>query len=228
MKPIFVTGTQRSGTSLVAKIIELAGVYAGNTNTMSENLKIKNYMDSYYDLLSMDKNGQYPLPQISELPIPNNWKERVEALLRVDGWDGFQTWMYKSNRMSQIWPVWVHAFPGARWIIVRRRTGDIVASCEKTAYMKAFKDVVIQRQVGVLNEKEGWLWWIRQHEKRFVEILNEGLNCKVIWPERLIQGDYSQVYEMLQFLGLPWNEKIVVDIEPLLQKTRKKQLSWQK
>ena len=57
-----------------------------------------------------------------------------------------------------------------------------IGSCKKTGYMKAFKDIAKQTAVGVNTEEEGWLWWVHEYEKRFVEMITEGLDCKVIYP----------------------------------------------
>jgi hypothetical protein len=133
-----------------------------------------------------------------------------------------EPWMFKSSTNCQIWPVWNYAFPNAKWIIVRRRTDDIVSSCMKTAYMSAFKDKSNQKLVGVSTEEEGWLWWVHQHEKLFVEMIESGLNCKIIWPEHMANGDYSQISEMLEWLGLKWDDSIIKIIDPLLWNSKQK------
>ena len=51
----------------------------------------------------------------------------------------------------------------------------------------------------------------------------EGLDCKVVYPARLVYGDYSQLYEMLDWLKLKWSPKIFNYIDPLLETTRKKE-----
>jgi hypothetical protein len=87
--------------------------------------------------------------------------------------------------------------------------------------MSAFKDPEVRQAVGVENERDGWLWWVHQHEKRFVEMIEQGLNCKVIWPERMMSGDYEQVYEMLDWVGLPWRSDVLAMVDNLFDKSRK-------
>ena len=220
--PIFVTGVERSGSTLIAKILQLCGGYTGTTNVMCENIAIKALGELYYkQIVPVDKNtviGQYPLPDTKErIPLPT-WHKQVLDCLRK--YDGKQPWVYKSAKLVQLWPIWFSAFPNARWIIVRRRTGDIVYSCTKTAHMIAFKNEVNQKLIGASNEKEAWLFWVREHEKRFVEMIEAGVNCKVVWPERMADGDYQQIYEMLEWVGLPWSDKIITTIQPLLWKGR--------
>ena len=173
---------------------------------MMENDRLRKLISDYYEFIGADVKGQFPLPDTKELFIPTNWKDKVMARLNsevVKRKEG-QLWMVKGSRICQIWPVWHYAFPNAKWIIVRRKTGDIIDSCLKTGYMMAY------------NDREGWLGWVHQHEKLFVEMIETGLNCKVIWPERMVYGDYQQVYEMLDWLGLEWNKEIVNLIHPLL------------
>jgi hypothetical protein len=130
--------------------------------------------------------------------------------------------MYKGAKMVLVWPLWHYAFPNAKWIIVRRRTGDIINSCLKTSFMRAFTNLKNQKKVGVETERDGWLWWVRWHEQRFVEMIQEGLNVKVVWPERMVTGDYQQLYEAIEWAGLDWSSEIYNFIDPKLWKARRK------
>lgn len=208
--PILVTGIERSGSSIVARIIASCGAFTGKVTAMQENIAIKTLVDSFYEFNNVDKRGQSELPNIEYTGIPTYWKDKVSAILNEDNWKEDQKWMYKSARIAQIYPVWQYAFPTAKYIIVRRKTSDIIQSCLKTGYMIAYKDA------------EGWLGWIHKHEDLFVGMLSAGLNCKQVWPERMVNGDYSQIREMLEWLGLEWNEKIIPFVTPLLKNSTQK------
>ncbi len=216
--PILITGVERSGSGLIARIIEHAGAFTGPLTEMKENKKIKLLVDDYYHVRGISPKGQYPLPHSDSITV--GWKDKVQSCLVADGYDK-GPWVYKSSRISQMWRTWEYAFPTAKWIIVRRRTGDIIQSCLKTGYMQAYADKEVQKEIGVTSEHEGWLWWIHEHEKNFVDIIEAGNNVKVIWPERMVTGDYSQIYEMLEWLGLKWDNSIVTMIDPLLEKNRR-------
>ena len=225
-RPIFVTGAQRSGSSIIARIISLSGGYAGNVSPMYENVNIRKEVDLHYSTMGMlnPTQFQFPLPNTKELLIPINWKDRILHALsqgQVPTEDEI-FWMYKGYSLCQVWPIWNYAFPNAKWIIVRRRTGDIVSSCMKTGYMSAFKDKDIQKAVGVSNEQDGWIWWVNEHEKLFIEMIDSGLNCKIIWPERMVNGDYSQIWEMLEWLDLKWHDSIIKTIDPMLWNSKQK------
>jgi len=223
--PVFVTGVERSGSSIIARIISMSGAFTGEVSDMYENKQIKTMVTDYYKSLGIPPEGQYPLPDTKQMLIPNNWRYKVVDALHEEGYNDSKLWMYKGGRSGQIWPVWHHAFPNAKWIIVRRRTGDIIQSCLKTAFMNAFANEGTQMEVQVNNEKDGWLWWVHEHEKLFVDMIETGLNCKVVWPERMVNGDYQQIYEMLEWLGLEWSDEIVNKIHPLLWNGRQKERS---
>jgi hypothetical protein len=208
--PIFITGVERSGSSIVARIVNHCGAFTGSVTEMFENIQIKKLLDSYYELLGVDKRGQWPLPDAKKLIIPTNWKQKVEDVLTEEQYGGFTSWMFKGSRLCQTWPVWHYAYPNAKWIIVRRRTPDIIESCLKTGYMKAYKD------------SEGWLDWIHFHEKIFVEMIEAGVNCKQVWPERMVIGDYQQVHEMIDWVGLEWDLELVKIIEPLMWNSKQR------
>ena len=229
-KITLVSGCARSGTSLVAGAINLCGAFGGemspgnmhNKKGMFENYEIRNNITKpYLRGLGVDPLGQYPLPDITSLPIPIDWRKRVEEVFVRQGYKGGPIF-YKGAKCVLFWPVWHYAFPSAKWIIVRRRTGDIVSSCLKTGFMRAFSRREFQKAVGAQDEREGWVWWVREHEKRFVEMIQAGLNVKVVWPERMVSGDYSQIMETIEWLGLKWNPEVLSWVDPLLWKARRK------
>jgi len=225
--PIFVTGAARSGSGMIAGTFVKCGAFGGvmsNKRGMYENDHIRDkIVKPYLGKARVDREGQFPLLDTKALLIPHQWKDQVESTMITQGYPFDRPWMYKDSRMALMWQIWHYAFPNAKWVLVRRRTGDIIESCTKTAYMKAFKDVRIREQVGATTEEEGWLWWVHEFEKRFVDMIEQGVNVKVIWPERMVHGDYQQLFETLDWLGLKWTPEILNFIDPLLWTSRKKE-----
>jgi len=196
--PIIITGCPRSGTSIIASVIQAGGAFLGEISKrgMYENDRIREeVIKPYLKMVCVDPRVQNPLPVIDTLFTPKNWKESIENILIQQGYTS-GIWAYKGSA-NLIWPVWNKAYPKAKWIIVRRRTGDIIQSCMKTGYMTAY------------STEKGWLNWVHEHEKRFIEMMEAGLNCKIIWPERMTQGDFTQIREMLDWLGLHWDKSII-------------------
>ena len=211
--PILIVGCPRSGTSMIGGAIQMCGAFTGKIvkRGMFENDRIlAEIVEPYFTALECDPNGQHPLPVSEDILIPAHWRQTVTQSILDEGYQK-GPWMYKDSRSSLIWPVWDYAFPNAKWIIVRRRRADIVQSCLKTGYMDAF------------SERDDWLNWVREYEKRFVEMIEAGLNCKVVWPERMVNGDYQQMHETLEWLGLEWNKEVINWIDPLLWYNRKKE-----
>jgi len=227
--PILITGAARSGTSMVAGSVCKCGAFGGNmrgpnknnAKGMYENVRIiNNIVKPYLRKINVDPLGQYPLPDIRSLPIPADLRDRVQNEIIADGYTG-GPWFYKGAKLCLIWPVWHYAFPDAKWIIVRRKPSDIANSCCKTGFMAAFRKSYVRKYVNVENEFEGWKWWVRQHHKRFMEMNDVGVNMKFVWPDRMVRGDYRQLYDTIEWLGLKWNEKAVLEfIDPKLWKSR--------
>lgn len=211
--PIFVTGADRSGSALIARILRMRGVYAGEINNMFENRRIQDLTKQY-----IKENSKTPLyPELDSLDM--NWQEKVVGI--IDGKVKDQ-WMFKSPLITQTWKQWHYAFPDAKWLIIRRRSADIINSCNKTAYMSLFDDPKNQELAGAENQIDAWKWWIHKYQDAWIEMMNEGVNCKVIWPERMATGDYAQIYEMLDWLGLDWCPSIPNVIHPLMNKENRR------
>lgn len=234
VSPIFITGIPRSGTSMIAGVLQIAGVFLGEVTKpekhsprgMFENRLIHDVMvEPYLKEACKDTFGHWDMPDIEKMSIPTHWQTLTLGLMEEQGYDKKTLWGYKSNKLALLWPVWDYAFPYAKWIIVRRRSGDIADSCLSTSYMKAFKDSSLVQSIGCKSEREAWLWMIHQYEKRFVQMIERGLDCKVVWPERMVNGDYSQLYETLDWIGLKWStsvlNKILEYIDPKFWKVRR-------
>ena len=229
--PILITGAARSRTSMVAGIINMCGAFGGamsgpthnNRKGMFENARIRNsIVKPYLKQIGADPMGQYPLPDINNLLIPMSWKRRIVQIMKEEGYKG-GPWMDKLAKGCLIWPILNIAFPNAKWVIVRRDADGIVKSCIRTGFMRAFRARPIQRAVGAKDEAEGWLWWIRQHEKRFAEMHEAGLHCREVSTDRMIDGDLSEIMDCIDWLGLEWNQKAESFVDPNLTHFRAKQ-----
>ncbi len=217
-QPIFVTGAQRSGASIIAKILQVSGAWTGTVTSMYENKRIKRLLQKYYREVGADPDGQYPLPDTTKIKYSPFFKDAIFETLKYQHYDPRTPWFFKNHRICQTWPLWYKSFPKGKYIIVRRKPPEVINSCFKTAFMKAFSDKRVQQAVGVDSEYDGWMWWIHQHEQNQIEMFRAGLDCRVIWPDRMLDGDYSQIVSMLDWVGLKWNAHIIPEVERLLQK----------
>jgi hypothetical protein len=216
-QPILITGIPRSGATSIAAAINACGAFGGTMSKrgMYSNDTIREMlMKPYLDRMDVDVEGQYPLPITKEVKVPDLWRQMVEGILVKEGYKR-GAWMYKDARIALTWPLWNISFPDAKWIIVRRRTGDIVQSCIKTGYMRAFKNPAVIKELQLKSEADGWLWFVHEYEKRIVEMIDK-INHKVIWPERMVNGDFKQMHELCEWLGLTWNEDALQSVKKLL------------
>jgi len=208
--PILITGIPRSGATMIAATINVCGAFGGEMSKrgMYCNDRIREELvKPYLKVMGGDVDAQKEYPKI--IKAPTNWKVVVDRMLSEEGFSG-GSWMYKDSRTTQMWPVWADAYPDAKWIIVRRRTGDVIESCLKTKYMRAH------------DNWAGWLSMVHEYEQKFIEMITEGLHYKEIWPERMVNDDFKQLYETIDWLGLTWNPKALNFVESLLWGSRLK------
>jgi len=209
---ILITGVERSGSTLISRVLQMCGANAGQTNKMCENTFLRSLSLNIIQPLIL----ACEMPDYLDLKEITNWKELVETELGKQE----TPFMYKDSQITQLWTLWHEAYKDAKWIIVRRRTGDILNSLHETAYMTRFKIIANQMQIGALNEKEGWLWWVHEYERHFVDMIEAGVNHKIVWAERMRDGDFDQMKEVVDWCGLSWNEE-VEDVMKTLLKSKK-------
>lgn len=220
--PIIITGCARSGTSMTAGVVNLSGAFGGkmhpankyNAKGMFENIAIKQNIDKpFLRSIGCDPRGQHPLPDREKLVIPNDWRQRVEDIFLAEGYEG-GPWFIKLARACLTWPVWHHAFPTAKWVVVRRMDQDIIDSCMRTGFMSHYQN------------EEGWQGWIDEHKAAFVEMVESGLNVTHFWPEQMILSNYQPAYTLIDWLGLKWDPDGVENfISPKLWHPRRKQIA---
>jgi len=222
--PFIVTGCARSGTSMTAGIINICGAFGGdmfgpnsyNQKGMFENKIIRQDISKpYLRKIGADPLGQKPLPnnrQIFEVS-PNEIKEfrtRIVLAIQNQGYiDG--PWFYKGAKACLVWYMWHRAFPTAKWVIVRRDTSDIIDSCLRTRFMKAY------------NTSEGWKGWVEEHKKRFSEMNIAGLDTFEFWPSQILDGDILHMRNLMEFLALDYDNNsrmIEAFIDPKLYRRK--------
>lgn len=211
---ILITGVERSGSTLISRVLQMCEANAGHTNKMRENVSLRVLS---HDTVSNYSEGCF-MPTMEALHEVPNWENQVNRCLSHQNLPESMPFLYKDSQITQLWPLWDITYPDAKWIIVRRRTGDILNSLHETAYMTKFKNLKHVEQVGALNEKEAWLWWVHEYEERFIAMLTAGINYRIVWPERMRDGEFDQMKEVVEWCGLKWNEDVVGVMKNLLNK----------
>lgn len=220
--PILITGCARSGTSFTAGIFHICGAWGGkfvsagfnNQKGFFENAAIRNKIcKPFLESIGADPKGQYPLPEINIIKdyVVNSqfadiWRYKILGVLNEQKYNPNNSpWFYKGAKMCLMWPIWNAAFPDAKWIIVRRDKEDIISSCLKTGFMSAYKD------------KQGWEGWVDYHLTRFEEIKKSCKNVYEVYPQEMIEGNFTNIKKIIECFNLIWKEKEVIEfITPAL------------
>lgn len=204
--PILITGCARSGTSMTAGILHRCGAFGGRTTDKTpwnkrgqyENTEIReNVVKPYMVLNGADPLCQWPLPDVNRLIPLTNLRQKIEGIMKWEGYKEPRHWYYKGAKMCLMWPVWHAAFPDAKWIIVRRPDEQIIESCLRTAFMRRFQDA------------KGWQTWVDWHKQRFREMIDNGLNVTEVWANTMVEGDISAIGSFVRENGLNWNKQAV-------------------
>jgi hypothetical protein len=207
--PIIVFGVARSGTSMTCGILNLCGAFGGkmygenkhNQRGMFENIDIRqNLVKPYLKSKGLDPLGQVPLMNDEQRNAitqeeGEEWRKALMESMVRQGLEPGQTWFYKCAKGCFFWPLWKYAFPKSKCVIVRREDRDIARSCIRTGFMRAH------------TTEDGWLSWIDQHKQRFKEMHDSGMEIREVWPSKMIQGDFTEVIQVMEWLGLEWNNR---------------------
>jgi hypothetical protein len=147
MDVICIIGTPRSGTSLTARILNLAGVYLGpesemrpankwNPNGFWENRGVAALNRRLLDTLRRDGPAPPRLPEgwgASAALEPE--REEARALL-AETFGGHDLWGWKEAGTTLVLPFWQHLVPDMRYVICLRNPIDIAASVDDIAHLK--------------------------------------------------------------------------------------------
>jgi len=201
---------------MTTEFIYSAGAWGGdillaksreNPRGFFENLAIRqNVSKPFLKRHGFDPMGQNPLPDRdaiakwkNDLALHREIRQKVFSILIDQGYSG-GPWFYKGAKMILMWPVWRYAFPNAKWIYVWRNELQIIQSCLRTRFMKAYKDA------------EGWRGWIAVHQRRLAELMSSGIDVHQFDSDLAVQGDYNEVRKMIRFCGLNIDESKIDEI----------------
>lgn len=159
--PILITGTPRSGTSVVARIFVECGAWCGdcigadgdNPTGYWENMDMMRHVRAMLGRMGIDQEGNgQPL-----------WFFADQAVRQWGGWDAAedlrnaihaivmhqglllqrgQPWFFKSPTIALVWPLWRAAFPRAVWVHVTR---DLDAVNDSIGRYRAITKVIDKR-----------------------------------------------------------------------------------
>ena len=117
----------------------------------------------------------------------------VQKVITSQGYPGGR-WLFKDGKMILLWQAWSKAFPKAKWIICKRNSDDVVASCLRTRFMRSYSD------------EQGWFNWIGVHEQHIAN-MHKSLDTFdnpiiTIKTDALLHGDFKEFYHLVRLLDL--------------------------
>jgi hypothetical protein len=200
--PVFVTGLPRSGTSMVAGLLGLSGMWLGHTvpggqeniRGFFENVILRERVQK--EILRQgrfDPLGVRQLPPPAWHPVIKSLRAVVAAALAAQQYDGRQTWGFKDAKLTLTWRVWHEQFPRARWVVVRRSSDEIVASCLRTSFMKQHS-----------GDPGFWRRFVADYLER-LEALQQVVGwSRVIEAGEVAAGRFDALEQLVGDLGLTW------------------------
>ena len=194
-EPILITGIPRSGTSMVAGTIARCGAWTGTTvKGLYEHIDIReNAIKLLLRGFGCDPMGVKKLPDVPLTAKMPSLAAYIRTLIDADGYRG-ERWAYKGCKMTLLWPLFVHAFPDAKWVIVVRPRKEVVASCMRTPFMN---------QHGLTEDQ--WHEWCEEYEDRFDWIANTAKSARVVYCNKF-SADADYVEDVITRLGLTYDE----------------------
>lgn len=135
--PFIIIGMHRSGTSLLARALERAGIFMGVVK--DHNFEAMHFLSLNQQIL-WAAGADWLHPQI---PGPEHWKhpspqalhrEHFKVNYRLDRWKlqlSAPPWGWKEPRNTFTLPLWLHLFPQARVIHLVRDQEEVVSSLQR-------------------------------------------------------------------------------------------------
>ena len=200
MRPLFLTGLPRSGTSMTMRVLAALGLWVGETipgnpdnpEGYFENRRLREtQLKPVLSALGADPRGVAPLPRTEALPPCPALGRRLLKALKEDGYGGRGPWGYKDPKLALLWPLFARAFPSATWVIVTRQREAVLSSLARASFMRQHS-----------TSPEFWKPFCACYDDRLDALRQSGVTVFEIAAEELMAGDVSSLAPVCATLGL--------------------------
>ena len=185
-KLVLVLGIGRSGTSLVSGVLHSNGIWANSTiTTRHGNIK-----------------GDYVNKEINKVLRNKPSNDKISKALQKQGYKK-GPWLVKHG-LSLNWINFWFKHYKPTIILVRRDAESILKSKHKMAIYKG-KPIVLEKTfLDSYTKNNNYMDFLKRKYK--------GID---VWSQKIIDGDYSEIKQVLNRVGVPFNlEKTLEFIEP--------------
>lgn len=145
-----------------------------------------------------DPLGVRKLPPPGWRPAIPNFRSGIAQLLAAQGYDGQLTWGFKDAKMTLTWPIWHEHFPGATWVIARRPSDDVIASCLRTGFMNQHS-----------RDPAYWQVFVDAYQSHITELRRLTRRSFEIDTTAVAGGQLGSVEAVVAATGLVWRETAV-------------------
>lgn len=146
--------------------------------------------------LGCDPLGVQKLPPIDLKGGVDGLSDLLRRIVESEGYANDRPWLYKDAKLTLVWPYFRHAFPDAKWILVRRDDEGFINSCLKTGFMNQHSD------------RPGfWKQFAQEYRRRIDALKATGADMLEVFSPDLIKGDYDGLETVLKEVGLEFNRQ---------------------
>ena len=205
--PVLITGLPRSGTSMVAGILGECGLWLGktvvggkeNAKGFFENILLREKAQkAILSAAGFDPLGVRKLPPPIWHPAIPDFRSGISRLLAQQGYDGTRPWGFKDAKMTLTWSIWREHFARATWIIVRRPSKDVIASCLRTGFMNQHS-----------SDPAYWRVFVKAYQDRLLELARAAPSHFEVDSSVIVGGEFGSIRQAATAAGLEWNEDSV-------------------
>jgi hypothetical protein len=134
-EPIIITGMHRSGTSLVASLLQEGGLSIGerllgpNEGNRKGHFEDVDFVELHEDILAHNGTSLYLDDLPAQLQIGEDHQQRAAAL--IDARRDEALWGWKDPRTALFLDFWFRLMPGAKFVFVFRPAEQVVDSLRR-------------------------------------------------------------------------------------------------
>ncbi|WP_163846786.1 sulfotransferase [Pseudooceanicola aestuarii] len=203
LRPVFIAGLPRSGTSMVTRALNRCGLWVGETVAGNadnpqgyyENRAIRDrIVKPLLKSMGADPLGVSPLPRWETLPPAPALAATLLRAIRAQGYDGRAVWGFKDPKITLLWPLFAEAFPQATWVIVHRDRAAVLRSLTRASFMKRHS-----------TSEEFWVPFCNAYAHRLHRLRDSGLRVVEVEADAVMAGDLDPLAAVCAATGLDWD-----------------------
>jgi len=204
-RPIFIAGPPRCGTTMLAGLLNIHGVWVGQARTTwypgtnpefgSENQDIKAIMKREAAKIGY-RNWTVPIPE--DMSMDEDYYEMIKNELKRDILPNDERWLVKTSWTLMFYKFWMWAWPDALWVLTQRDVKYVLNSMNRHPRMARRPE----------NMKRNFIEALQERQRQVLGRANSTLSVDVF---KVSQGSTEEIQQLFDFV------KIKVDLRKVRQ-----------